>query len=40
MTSITTAITIMSSIYLIIIVLIWTMGYETKGMTLEQIEMK
>jgi MFS family permease len=38
MTSIKTAITLMSSIYLIIILLIWTMGYETKGMTLEEIE--
>ncbi|MGP8268690.1 MAG: MFS transporter [Terracidiphilus sp.] len=40
MTNLTTAMTIMSSIYLIIIIMIWSVGYETKGMSLEEIEVR
>ncbi len=37
-TDIATAISIMASLYIVAIILVWTMGYETKGKSLEDIE--
>jgi MFS family permease len=37
-TNITTAISLMASLYIVAVILVWAMGYETKGKSLEEIE--
>ena len=37
-TSIATAISIMAGLYIVAIILVWALGYETKGKSLEELE--